>query len=174
MDESVFAAFAPEQGLSAEQADLMVENVVGVLGVPLGICANLRVDDADRVVPMATEEPSVVAAASHAANLMRASRGILTEVAALSPRITLNVHSMASDPGAAARFGVSRTPAVAIIGAADYGVRFYGMPAGYEFATLLELILDVSKAQPPLSEATKSTLGQLKEEAHIQVFVTPT
>jgi hypothetical protein len=48
------------------------------------------------------------------------------------------------------------------------------MPAGYEFATLLELILDVSKAQPPLSEATKTTLGQLKDEAHIQVFVTPT
>jgi hypothetical protein len=48
------------------------------------------------------------------------------------------------------------------------------MPAGYEFATLLELILDVSKAQPPLSEATQSILGRLKDEAHIQVFVTPT
>jgi alkyl hydroperoxide reductase subunit AhpF len=108
------------------------------------------------------------------AEMAEYARQILTEVAALSPRITLNVHSMASDPEAAARFGVARTPATAIIGAVDYGVRFYGMPAGYEFATLLELILDVAKAQPPLSEATKTTLGRLKDEAHIQVFVTPT
>ena len=108
------------------------------------------------------------------AEIAEYTRQILTEVAALSMRITLNVHSMASEPDAAARFGIERTPALAIIGAADYGVRYYGMPAGYEFATLLELILDVSKAQPPLSEATKATLERLKDEAHIQVFVTPT
>lgn len=108
------------------------------------------------------------------AEIAEYTRQILTEVAALSPQITLNVHSMASEPDAAPRFAIARTPAVAIIGTGDYGVRFYGMPAGYEFATLLELILDVSKAQPPLSEATKAVLGQLKDEAHIQVFVTPT
>lgn len=108
------------------------------------------------------------------AEMAEYARQILTEVAALSPRITLNVHSLASEPDAAARFGITRTPATAIIGSTDYGVRFYGMPAGYEFATLLELILDVSKAQPPLSEATRATLGRLKDEAHIQVFVTPT
>ena len=108
------------------------------------------------------------------AEIAEYTRQILTEVAALSPRITLNVHSMASEPDAAPRFGIARTPAFAIIGAADYGIRFYGMPAGYEFATLLELILDVSKGQPPLSEATKAALGQLQDEAHIQVFVTPT
>lgn len=108
------------------------------------------------------------------AEIAEYARQILTEVAALSPRITLNVHSMASEPEAATRFGIARTPAVAIIGAADYGIRFYGMPAGYEFATLLELILDVSKAQPPLSDATMATLARLKDEAHIQVFVTPT
>jgi len=108
------------------------------------------------------------------AEIAEYTRKILTEVAALSPRLTLNVHSMATEPEAAQRFGIARTPALALIGAADYGVRFYGMPAGYEFATLLELILDVSKAQPPLSETTKAMLGRLKDEAHIQVFVTPT
>jgi hydroxymethylglutaryl-CoA reductase len=81
LDECALAALAPERGLSAEQADLMTENVVGVLGIPLGVCANLRVDGVDRVIPMATEEPSVIAAASHAANLLRVGRGIVTEVA---------------------------------------------------------------------------------------------
>lgn len=108
------------------------------------------------------------------AEMAEYARQILTEVAALSPRITLNVHSLASEPETAARFGVARTPALAILGAADYGVRFYGMPGGYEFATLLELILDVSKAEPPLSAGTKTMLGRLKDQAHIQVFVTPT
>jgi len=102
------------------------------------------------------------------------AKQILTEVAALSPRVRLNVHSMVAEPEAAARYGIARTPATAIVGAADYGVRFYGMPAGYEFATLLEVILDVSKAQPPLSDRSKDALGRLKEDAHIQVFVTPT
>lgn len=108
------------------------------------------------------------------AEIAEYARQILAEVAALSPRITLNVHSMASEPDAGTRFGITRTPATAIIGAQDHGVRFYGMPAGYEFATLLELILDVSKGQPPLSDATKDVLGRLKDEVHIQVFVTPT
>src|SRR3989337_249042 len=98
------------------------------------------------------------------AEIAEYTRQILTEVAALSPQITLNVHSMASEPDAAAPFAIARTPAVAITGAADYGIRFYGMPAGYEFATLLEVILDVSKAQPPLSEATKATARRLKAQ----------
>lgn len=102
------------------------------------------------------------------------TRQILTEVAALSARIHLNVHSMISEPEAAVRFGIPRVPATAIIGAADYGVRYYGMPAGYEFATLLELIIDVSRGQPHLTDQSKDILGKLKEDAHIQVFVTPT
>lgn len=102
------------------------------------------------------------------------TRQILAEVAALSPKIHLNVHSMIGEPEAAARFGIVRTPATVIMGAEDFGVRFYGMPAGYEFSTLLEVILDVSKAQPALSEQSKDLLGRLKDEAHVQVFVTPT
>jgi alkyl hydroperoxide reductase subunit AhpF len=102
------------------------------------------------------------------------TRQILTEVAALSPKIHLNVHSMIAEPEAAGQLGITRVPATAIVGAADYGIRYYGMPAGYEFATLLEVIIDVSKAQPPLSEQSKDVLGKLKDDAHIQVFVTPT
>ena len=69
-----------DEGLCAEQADHMVENVLGVLGLPFGVCVNLRVNDRDRLVPMAIEEASVVAAASHAAKLMRAGGGVRTAV----------------------------------------------------------------------------------------------
>ncbi len=102
------------------------------------------------------------------------ARQILSEVAQLSPKVHLNVHSTITDPESAQRYGIARTPATAIVGAEDYGVRFYGMPAGYEFATLLEVILDVSKGRPPLSELSREALAGLQDDALIQVFVTPT
>ena len=66
------------QGLTARQADRMVESCVGTFGLPLGVGTNLRVDGRDRLVPMAVEEPSVVAGLSHGARLLRAGAGIST------------------------------------------------------------------------------------------------
>ncbi|MEM3085660.1 MAG: hydroxymethylglutaryl-CoA reductase, degradative [Halobacteria archaeon] len=62
-------------GIDLEGADRMVENVVGVYGVPLGVATNFRINGRDRLVPMAIEEPSVVAAASHGAKLARTRGG---------------------------------------------------------------------------------------------------
>lgn len=56
-------------------ADKMVENCVGVLGLPVGLGLNFQVNGRDYVVPMAVEEPSVVAAASNTARIIRASGG---------------------------------------------------------------------------------------------------
>ncbi len=68
----------PTRGLTLSQADHLVENVVGLLGIPVGIATNFRIDGVDRLVPMATEEPSVVAAASNAARMARATGGFST------------------------------------------------------------------------------------------------
>jgi len=62
-------------GLSLELANRLIENVVGVHGLPLGIAANFQVNGRDYLIPMAIEEPSVVAAASHAAKLVRDAGG---------------------------------------------------------------------------------------------------
>lgn len=62
--------------LSFEKADRMVENVVGRLQIPIGIAANLRVNGRDYLVPMATEEPSVIAAASNASKFVRSKGGV--------------------------------------------------------------------------------------------------
>ncbi|MCW5893038.1 MAG: hydroxymethylglutaryl-CoA reductase, degradative [bacterium] len=61
--------------MAFEAADHMIENAVGVLGLPLGIGLNFRINGRDRLVPMAVEEPSVVAAASSAARLAREAGG---------------------------------------------------------------------------------------------------
>ncbi|WP_344071288.1 hydroxymethylglutaryl-CoA reductase, degradative, partial [Prauserella alba] len=73
-----FRALDPSEGLTVEQADHMIENVVGVLGVPLGVATNFTINGDDVLVPMATEEPSVVAAASNAARIARAAGGFHT------------------------------------------------------------------------------------------------
>lgn len=67
-------------GLHDEQADKMVENAVGTLGLPLGVCTNVRINGRDFLVPMSVEEPSVIAAASHASKLIRASGGVVATV----------------------------------------------------------------------------------------------
>ena len=65
-------------GLELGLADRMVENVVGIHGLPLGIAVNVRINDRDYLVPMAIEEPSVIAGASYAAKLVRAGGGFVT------------------------------------------------------------------------------------------------
>ncbi|HSM55747.1 MAG TPA: hydroxymethylglutaryl-CoA reductase, degradative [Candidatus Sulfomarinibacteraceae bacterium] len=67
------------QGLRAEQAAQMIENGIGTHALPLGIAVNFLVNDRDYLIPMAVEEPSVLAAVSHAAKLVRAGGGFHTE-----------------------------------------------------------------------------------------------
>ncbi|MCI4350993.1 MAG: hydroxymethylglutaryl-CoA reductase, degradative [Thermoplasmata archaeon] len=65
-------------GVDAAVFERMIENVVGVFPMPLGIATNFRIDGTDYLVPMAIEEPSVVAAASNAAKVARAAGGFVT------------------------------------------------------------------------------------------------
>jgi hydroxymethylglutaryl-CoA reductase len=66
-------------GLKLEQANHMIENVVGKFEIPLGIATNFLINGVDRLIPMATEEPSVVAAASNAARIARKLGGFISE-----------------------------------------------------------------------------------------------
>jgi hydroxymethylglutaryl-CoA reductase len=69
----------PGPVLGDEESELMIENAVGVFGVPLGIAANLVVNGWELLVPLALEEPSVVAAVSNAARILRAGGGVEAE-----------------------------------------------------------------------------------------------
>ena len=67
-------------GLDAETADKFVENVIGTYSLPYGVALNVRVNGHDYVVPMVVEEPSVVAAASNAAKMVREGGGFVAEM----------------------------------------------------------------------------------------------
>lgn len=71
-------AFGADGGLTVAQADHMIENVIGRISVPVGVATNFTIDGQDRLIPMATEEPSVVAAASNAARMTRDHGGFHT------------------------------------------------------------------------------------------------
>ena len=64
-----------ERGLVLDQAEKMVENVIGMFQVPLGIATNFVIDGQEVLIPMATEEPSVIAAASNGARMARGGGG---------------------------------------------------------------------------------------------------
>ena len=102
-------------------------------------------------------------------------RRLVEEVAALDPRLSAESANFVLDKERVLALGIERVPAIAILGETeDYGVRFYGTPAGYEFGSLIDAILDVSAGESQLSEETKAALAALDRDVRVRVFSTPT
>jgi len=99
---------------------------------------------------------------------------LVKEVAALSDKLSVSVLNPHIDRDEAAKYAVDVSPAVVVEGARDYGIRFLGMPAGYEFSNLIDAIIATSSGQTGLSAETKTALAELTEEVTIKVFATPT
>ena len=99
---------------------------------------------------------------------------ILEETSALSDKIELNIKYYSKDKQDVEKYKVDKTPAIVIEGEKDYGVRFYGIPSGYEYSSLLENIVDTSKGESGLSPESKELVKQIENLMHLQVFITPT
>ena len=102
------------------------------------------------------------------------TRKMLEEVSGLSDRISLEVHDFVAEADLAKKYGVDKIPATVLLGDKDYGIRFYGVPAGYEFNVLIQDIRDVGKRDPGLSEAVTDELAKIDEPVHLQVIISPT
>ena len=107
------------------------------------------------------------------------TRQIVEEVAGLSDKISAEIYNFVNDKPMADLLGVDKIPAIAVLRVEDgedkdYGVRFFGIPSGYEFTSIIEIIFDVSKGDSGLQPRTREALAQITEPVHFQVFVTPT
>ena len=104
------------------------------------------------------------------------TKQILDELAGLSDKLTVEEHNFLLEGEAAAAFGVDRVPAIVPLGedGHDYGIRFLGIPSGYEFMSLLDAILLVSNGQSGLGDDSKALLAGVGQPMQLQVFVTPT
>ena len=104
----------------------------------------------------------------------REARQLLEELAAVSAKLSLEVYNFLLDKEKIAEYAVDKVPATAIRNGRDYGIRFYGITAGYEFSSLLDSILAVSKGDSGLNLETRQILAALTQPVHLEVFVTPT
>jgi alkyl hydroperoxide reductase subunit AhpF len=110
-----------------------------------------------------------------AAELCRQNEALVREVAALAPdSIAVEVLNLAIDRERAAAYGIDRVPAIVVEGARDYGIRFLGIPSGYEFSNLVDSIIVASSGAAGLSADTQRALAALTGDVEIKVFSTPT
>ncbi len=122
------------------------------------------------------KEPVVLKMFTQAFECMycKETRELVEEVAALSDKVSVEVYDFVKDSDVAQQYGIDKIPAIAVVGRRDYGVRLYGIPAGYEFGTLIEDIRLVSAGESGLSPETRATVAKLTRPIRIQVFITPT
>lgn len=102
------------------------------------------------------------------------NRMLMEEVAAISDKISVEVFDYVKDKAKVEEYGIDKMPATVVKAGKDRGIRIYGMPAGYEFPTLLSAIRTVSTADSALSGESRTSLKKVTKPVHIQVFVTLT
>jgi len=104
------------------------------------------------------------------------TRQIAEEVAELSDKVTVEVHDFVDEKDLADAMQVDKIPAIAVQGAdgTGYGIRFFGIPSGYEFTSLLESIILVGSGALHLEQETRDFIDSLEQPLHLQVFITPT
>jgi glutaredoxin-like protein len=107
-------------------------------------------------------------------NYCKETRELAQELASLNDKIRVQVFDFLKEKEKTSEYGIDRVPAIVIEGKKKTQAKFYGVPAGYEFSTLVKDIVQASKGETELAPASRKTLSALTAPIHIQVFVTPT
>ena len=102
------------------------------------------------------------------------ARRAVDHVAALSDQISVEEFNLVLDTEQVEAYGIQRVPAIAVVGEADTGIRFYGVPDGHELVSLVESILLVASEDSGLSDESQALIAAVEQPIDIQVFVTPT
>jgi glutaredoxin-like protein len=106
------------------------------------------------------------------------ARDLIQEIASISDgRVRAELYDVEKDAAMASIYSIDKTPAIVVLGdessRRDFGIRFFGAPAGYELATLIEDIRMASTGETELRKETVDALTHLTSPLHLQVFVTP-
>jgi glutaredoxin-like protein len=105
----------------------------------------------------------------------RESVELVEDVSGFSDLIAHEVHDFVQEKKLARDYGIDKIPAIVVAGEReDYGIRFFGIPSGYEFVSFLDAIKTVSTGKHDLTPETLSAIGKINVAVHLQVFVTPT
>lgn len=104
------------------------------------------------------------------------TKQILSELVEISDKLSLEVKNFVIDKTEAEKYGIDKIPATVMLDEndTDYGIKFYGIPSGYEFSSLLEDIKMLGTGNSGLPKAVEDEVKKIDSEVHMQVFVTPT
>jgi len=104
------------------------------------------------------------------------TKELLTELMAVSDKVELEIKNFYKDKNEVAKYKVDKIPATVILDSegTDFGIKYYGIPSGYEFSSLLEDIIMLGSSQTQLSESVAEKIKAIEHPVHLQVFVTPT
>lgn len=145
-----------EKPLSMDLADSMIENVIGQIGIPLGIATNFKINGKDMFIPMATEEPSVVAAASNAAKASYDHGGFFTSMSGTIMRGQIQVLNVADPYAAKAKIFEHKDeilaycnvqdPTLVSLGGGAKDIEVHIIPTNSQIMLVIHLIVDTKDA----------------------------
>ena len=130
--------------------------------------------DAPVTLQLFTQQASPIGPPTLPCETCQDTEALLREVAALSAHVTLAVRDFVADERDARGLGVDRIPAMVFQGRNKGVMRYFGVPAGYEFTVLVEGLIDAARGATALSAATRERVATLASPIHIRVLVTPT
>jgi len=102
------------------------------------------------------------------------TRILLEEISGLSDKLSLEIHDFVAEADLAGKYGIDKIPAIILSSDRDSGIRFYGVPGGYEFKVLTDDILDVGKRELDISADVMARLARIDQPVHIEVLISPT
>ncbi len=104
------------------------------------------------------------------------TKQIIREVKSLNSKIRYKFYDIKKNKSIARKYGIKLAPGIIMLDGKkrDYGVRFFGVPAGYEFYSFLEAIKLISTGNNDISSINKKKIKRIKKKIRIEVFVTPT
>ncbi|HAX61242.1 MAG TPA: glutaredoxin [Elusimicrobia bacterium] len=96
------------------------------------------------------------------------------EVAALTDKISVEKYDFVLNKAQTEHYKIDKIPAIAVVGVKDFGIRFYGVPGGFEFSSFIDAIKLVSSGDSGLAQKTKEELSKITKSVLIKIFVTLT
>ena len=109
-------------------------------------------------------------------NTCRDTHLFLGEISELSDKLTLTVWNFQTDKDKAEQYGVDKIPAIVVLDSEnrDHGIKFYGLPGGYEINSFIRIILEMSGLKEQLPDDMMKRIQGIKKDIHIQVFISLT
>ncbi|MCE2462890.1 MAG: thioredoxin family protein [Dehalococcoidia bacterium] len=127
----------------------------------------------DVTIRLFTQGSSLLSVPGRECQYCPQTQQLMEELTALSPKLHLEIYDFYSQAEEREKYGVERIPAIVLGNEGNARLKFYGIPMGYEFATILEDIKTLSRGVSPLTMDTRKKLRKVNSPVHIQVFVTP-